>query len=135
MSVASGAASSGVRCSKYWSEKAVNMAVAAKPKTRKERKTIRAKRRGQAQQKRHRQSLKARTRNRAVKSTIKTFVKKAVVAVTEGASEAATLTQRAESLIDKAAKGSVLHKRAAARKKSRLAKAINKINAAKTVAA
>jgi small subunit ribosomal protein S20 len=102
-----------------------------KPKTRKERKTIRAKRRGEAQQKRHRQSLKRRARNRSIKSTIKTFVKKAVVAVNEGAENAAELNVRAQSLIDKASKGSALHKRAAARKKSRLAKAINKASAAK----
>jgi small subunit ribosomal protein S20 len=107
------------------------MATAVKPKTRKERKTIRAKRRGEAQQKRHRQSLKRRGRNRAMKSTIKTFIKKAVSAVTEGVADAAVTVQRTESLIDKAAKGSALHKRAAARKKSRLAKAINKLNAAK----
>jgi small subunit ribosomal protein S20 len=111
------------------------MATPAKPKTRKERKTIRAKRRGEAQQKRHRQSLKRRARNRAAKSTIKTFIKKAVVAVTEGAQDAQTLNQRAQSLIDKAAKGSTMHKRAAARKKSRLAKAINKANAQKAAQA
>ncbi len=100
--------------------------VVKKPKTRKERKVIKSKRRGKAQEKRHRQSLKNRTANRATKSTIKTFVKKAVTATAEGAADAATLVQRAESLIDKAAKGSVMHKRAAARKKSRLAKAITK---------
>jgi small subunit ribosomal protein S20 len=116
----------------------VIMAVAAvvkKPKTRKERKVVKSKRRGMAQEKRHRQSLKRRTANRAVKSTIKTFVKKALVANTEGAAEALALTQRAESLIDKAAKGSVMHKRTAARKKSRLAKAVNKAKAAIVAAA
>ena len=102
---------------------------------RKDRKVIKSKRRGLAQEKRHRQSLKRRTANRATKSTIKTFVKKALVANSEGAAEAATLTQRAESLIDKAAKGSVMHKRTAARKKSRLAKAINKSKAALQTAA
>ena len=106
-----------------------------KPKTRKERKVVKSKRRGMAQEKRHRQSLKRRTANRAVRSTIKTFVKKALVANTEGTADAVTLTQRAESLIDKAAKGSVMHKRTAARKKSRLAKAINKSKAAVAVAA
>ncbi|AXG98582.1 30S ribosomal protein S20 [Deinococcus wulumuqiensis] len=81
-------------------------------------------------QKRHRQSLKRRALNRAKKSTIKTFSKKAVAAAQGAAEDAAALQQRAESLIDKAAKGSTLHKNAAARKKSRLAKAINKAKAA-----
>lgn len=80
-------------------------------------------------QKRHRQSLKRRMVNRSRKSTIKTFSKKAVAAVAEGADVAAAQS-KAESLIDKAAKGSTLHKNAAARKKSRLAKAINKAKAA-----
>ncbi len=102
-----------------------------KPKNRKERKTIRAKRRGAAQEKRNRQSLKRRARNRAVKSTIKTYAKKAVSAVTEGTENAVAMHQKTQSLIDKAAKGSALHKRAAARKKSRLARAINKLQAAK----
>jgi small subunit ribosomal protein S20 len=103
----------------------------AKPKNRKARKTEKSKRRGESQQKRHRQSLKRRAVNRAVKSTIKTFVKKAVVAATEVSADAVTLGRKAESLIDKAAKGSTMHKRAAARKKSRLMKALNKITASK----
>ena len=80
-------------------------------------------------QKRHRQSLKRRLINRSRKSTIKTFTKKALSAVTEGADVAAAQS-KAESLIDKAAKGSTMHKNAAARKKSRLAKAINRAKAA-----
>jgi len=77
-------------------------------------------------QKRHRQSLKRRMRNRSRKSTIRTFTKKAVEAVQTGAENAVELQRLAESLIDKAAKGSTIHKNAAARKKSRLAKRINK---------
>ncbi|WP_293909997.1 30S ribosomal protein S20 [Deinococcus sp.] len=81
-------------------------------------------------QKRHRQSLKRRMINRSRKSTIKTFVKKAVVAATTGAAEATELQRKAESLLDRAAKGSTLHRNTASRKKSRLAKAINKLKAA-----
>ena len=81
-------------------------------------------------QKRHRQSLKRRMINRSRKSTIKTFTKKAVVAAGAGAENIAELQRKAESLIDKAAKGSTLHKNTAARKKSRLARAINKAKAA-----
>jgi small subunit ribosomal protein S20 len=99
---------------------------------RKARKAKRSEHRGEAQEKRHRQSLKRRAVNRAQKSTIKTFTKKALVAATAGADDASALRSRAESLIDKAAKGSTLHHRAAARKKSRLMRAINKAAAAKS---
>jgi small subunit ribosomal protein S20 len=102
---------------------------AGKTPNRKARKTARTKRRGLASEKRHRQSLRRRAVNRSRKSTIKTFVKKAVVAATTGAADAVDLRKTAESLIDKAAKGSTLHKRAAARKKSRLMRAINKASA------
>ncbi len=81
-------------------------------------------------QKRHRQSLKRRALNRSRKSTLKTFVKKAVDAATTGAENAAEMQRKAESLIDKAAKGSTLHRNTAARKKSRLAKRINREAAA-----
>jgi small subunit ribosomal protein S20 len=105
------------------------------PKNRKARKAARSKRRGMAQEKRHRQSLRRRAVNRSRKSTIRTFIKKAVTAATAGAEDATTLRQTAESLIDKAAKGSTFHKRTAARKKSRMMKAINKAQAAQTGAA
>lgn len=75
----------------------------------------------------HRQAQKARAQNRAVKSTIRTFGKKAAAAAEAGDQEAAAKFQRVTvSLIDKAAKGSTLHKNAAARRKSRLAKRLNK---------
>jgi small subunit ribosomal protein S20 len=78
----------------------------------------------------NRQSIKARTRNRSKKSMIRTFSKKAIAAAQSGNTEEATQAHRMTiSLIDKAAKGSTLHKRNAARKKSRLAKQINKIQA------
>lgn len=78
----------------------------------------------------HRQSEEARLVNRSRKSTIRTFSKKAVTAAEAGDAEAAAKYQRvAISLIDKAAKGSTLHKRTAARKKSRLAKRLNKLQA------
>lgn len=75
----------------------------------------------------HRQSQNARARNRAAKSTIRTFSKKAADAAETGDADAATKFQRVTiSLIDRAAKGSTLHKNAAARRKSRLAKRLNK---------
>jgi small subunit ribosomal protein S20 len=82
--------------------------------------------------KQNRQSIKARASNRAKKSTIRTFSKKAVEAAKAGnADEAKKMHLTATSLIDKAAKGSTLHKRTAARKKSRLAKSMNKLAQAK----
>jgi small subunit ribosomal protein S20 len=82
--------------------------------------------------KQNRQSIKLRAASRAKKSTIRTFTKKTLEAAKTGnADEAKTLQKTAMSLIDKAAKGSTLHKRTAARKKSRLAKNINKAMQAK----
>lgn len=78
--------------------------------------------------KRHRQSLKRRALNRSKKSTIKTISKKAVALAKEGNTEEANKFLRlATSLIDKAAKGSTLHKGTASRKKSRLMKSFNKL--------
>ena len=75
----------------------------------------------------HRQAQKARAQHRAAKSTIRTFSKKAAAAAEAGDAEAAAKFQRVTiSLIDKAAKGSTLHKNAAARRKSRLVKRLNK---------
>lgn len=79
----------------------------------------------------HRQSQEARAVNRARKSTIRTFSKKAVAAAETGnEADATKFTRVAVSLIDKAAKksvkGSTLHKNTAARRKSRLARRVNK---------
>lgn len=66
-------------------------------------------------------------RNRMVKSTVKTFVRKFEEAVAAGnIDEAKRLFPRVSHVIDKAAAKGVLHKNAAARKKSRLALRLNK---------
>lgn len=76
--------------------------------------------------KRHRQAEKRRLRNKSARSAIKTFSKKAVAAAAAGDGEQALkYLQVAESLTDKAAKGSTMHKRTAARKKSRLMRRVN----------
>lgn len=72
--------------------------------------------------KRMRQDEKRRARNRAVKSQVKTAIKKVLQAV--GKEEAPELLRQAESVIDRAAKKGVIHWRAAARKKSRLARKV-----------
>lgn len=78
--------------------------------------------------KRHRQSLKARERNKAVRTRVKNATKAVRIAVeqkdTENASKALIT---ASSIIDKAAQKKVIHWRAAARKVSRLSKAVNNI--------
>lgn len=78
----------------------------------------------------HRQSEQARTVNRSKKSTIRTFSKKALAAAEAGDFDAAAKFQKVtQSLIDKASKGSTLHKNTAARRKARLAKRIQAFKA------
>ena len=62
-------------------------------------------------------------RNIAVKSKIKTIVKKARAATGDEVKQAVSA---ATSVIDKAAEKGIIHKNAAARRKSRLMKATNK---------
>ena len=71
-------------------------------------------------------------RNVAVKSEIKTAVKKAVVLAQAKEKDQAAINSalsQAYKLCDKAVSKGVLHKNTAARKKSRLTKAINKLMA------
>ena len=70
--------------------------------------------------KRAKQSEVRRMRNKAVKTRVKTAVK--AISTAENPQEQLPLTQ---SVIDKAAKKGVLHRRTASRKISRLAKQIN----------
>lgn len=80
----------------------------------------------------HRQSEKRRLVNRSRKSTIRTFTKKALAAADAGDHEAAAKYQKVvQGLVDRASKGSTLHKNTAARRKARLAK---RLNAARTAA-
>jgi small subunit ribosomal protein S20 len=86
--------------------------------------------RGQSAVRSLRQSRIRALRNQSVKSAIKTFVKKTRVAITNGEEQAATFLQQTSSLVDKAAKRGIIHKNAAARRKSRLAKRLNETKAA-----
>lgn len=81
--------------------------------------------------KRHRQSEKRRLANRAKKSMIRTFTKKAVAAAEAGDTDAAAKYEKVvQSLLDKAAKTNTVHKNAAARKKSRLSARLERIQEA-----
>jgi small subunit ribosomal protein S20 len=82
--------------------------------------------------KRIRQNAKARTVNRARKSAVKTQIKKFEAAMSAGDVETARQEFHAVvKRLDKTAATSTMHKRTAARKKSRLAKRVNAL-AAKT---
>ena len=70
---------------------------------------------------------KRRARNNAIKSSVRTASRK--VRENDKTAEAAELLNKASSLIDKAARKGALHKNTAARKKSRLAKRVNKATA------
>ena len=72
-------------------------------------------------------SRKRRDRNQAVRSAIKTFVKKTRAAIDGGGEEAAALLQATSSLVDKAAKRGLIHKNAANRRKSRLTRRQNAV--------
>jgi small subunit ribosomal protein S20 len=78
-----------------------------------------------SQIKRNRQTVKRTERNKAVRSEMKTRTKRAVSAAAEGAENADELARAAQKRIDMAAAKGVIHKNAAARRKSRLAKKLN----------
>ncbi len=79
-----------------------------------------------SQIKRNRQNEARRVRNKAVRSALKTSSKKVASTVAAGDAEAAQAQFRETArAIDKAASRGVLHKRAAARRKSRLARRLS----------
>ena len=77
--------------------------------------------------KRLRQSKVRQSRNKAIKSSMKTQIKKVVAAATAGDVEAAeTEFKLAAKKVDKAGAKNVIHKNAAGRQKSRLQRIIKK---------
>jgi small subunit ribosomal protein S20 len=75
-----------------------------------------------SQIKRNRQNVKRAERNKSVRSELKTRTKAATAAIEAGADDAAAKTKAAVKRIDSAAAKGVIHKNAAARRKSRLMK-------------
>ena len=73
--------------------------------------------------KRNRQNHKRALSNKTVRSQMRTYTKKALEAA--GTDESSESLRMAIKHIDKAASKGVIHKNAAARKKSRLTKAVN----------
>ncbi|MBO7385812.1 MAG: 30S ribosomal protein S20 [Clostridia bacterium] len=70
-------------------------------------------------------SEKKNLRNRMIKSSMKTSVKKFDTAIAEGNADAALLSAT-QGAVDRAASKGVIHKNAANRKKARMAKRLNK---------
>jgi small subunit ribosomal protein S20 len=80
-----------------------------------------------SQKKRNRQNEVARNRNRSMRSELKTRTRTAVEAAEAGDADAAAEALRdAQKRIDMAASKGLLHKKTAARRKSRLAKQVTK---------
>ena len=75
-----------------------------------------------SQKKRNRQNERRHERNKAVRSELKTRVKVATTAIETDAEDAEVLVQSAQKRLGKAASSGVIHKNAAARLKSRMAK-------------
>ena len=82
-----------------------------------------------SQIKRNKQNAGRHERNKAVRSELRTRVKNAEVAAAEGADNAESSARIAQKRIDKAATKGVIHKNAAARRNSRLAKRLNAASA------
>ncbi|MCP4436687.1 MAG: 30S ribosomal protein S20 [Actinomycetia bacterium] len=80
-----------------------------------------------SQIKRNRQNDRAKERNRAVRSEVRTRIKAAETAIEEGADNAQEVVASAIKRIDVAAQKRVLHRNTAARAKSRL---MHKLHAA-----
>ncbi|MDQ7031667.1 MAG: 30S ribosomal protein S20 [Desulfonauticus sp.] len=79
--------------------------------------------------KRHRQSLKRRARNKAIKTRVKNVIKAVRQAVEVKDTEQATEKLKiATSVIGKASQKGVLHWRNAARKISKLTRLVNSLN-------
>jgi len=81
-------------------------------------------------QKRHRQSIKRQTRNQAIRSRVRTFVKRVRESVdARNSAEANERLKSATRAIDKAVTKGVLHRNTASRKISRLTHAVRSLAA------
>ncbi|KIH98556.1 30S ribosomal protein S20 [Streptomonospora alba] len=84
-----------------------------------------------SQEKRIRQNEERRVRNQAVRSSLKTAIRKFRVAAQSGNVEQAVVLQRAAARqLDKAASKGVIHKNQAANRKSAIAKRLENLQGA-----
>ena len=77
-----------------------------------------------------RQAERRATRNRAARSSVRTYVKNAADAVATTAGDAVELVRAAVRALDKAANKGIVHRNAAARRKSRLMSRLHKLSVA-----
>ena len=82
-----------------------------------------------SQIKRNKQNAVRHDRNKDVRSELRTRVKNAVATAESGAESADVAARIAQKRLDKAATKNVIHKNAAARRNSRLAKRLNALKA------
>ena len=78
-----------------------------------------------SQIKRNRQTEGRRLRNKSIRTELKTEAKKVRTAASAGQGDPAESFRQAARNLDKAASKGAVHKRAAARRKSRLARQVN----------
>ncbi len=81
-----------------------------------------------AAEKEIRKNARRRVRNRLVRTSTRTMVKRATQAIEAGDADREQLLREAMSALDKAAAKGVFHKNAAARRKARLAKKLKAQN-------
>lgn len=81
-------------------------------------------------EKRNRQAPKRAARNRILRSGARTAIKRARTALDSKDTNSAEAIQAAIQTLDRAATKGVIHKNNAARRKSRLMSALNKLNVA-----
>jgi small subunit ribosomal protein S20 len=80
-----------------------------------------------SQIKRNRQNERRRERNKAVRTRLRTEAKKTREAAASGDESAPDQLQATVRLLDKAASGGAIHKRTAARRKSRLTRTASRV--------
>ena len=80
--------------------------------------------------KRVRQNARAAARNRPFRTRAVRAVRDARLAIEDGAAEATELVREAQSALDSAARRNIIHRNAAARRKSRLVRALKEMQAA-----
>ena len=83
-----------------------------------------------SQKKRNLQNARRHERNKAVRSELKTRIKHADRAATDGAEDTETSVRRAVKALDMAAAKGIIHKNQAANRKSKLMKRVAKAQAA-----
>ena len=85
-----------------------------------------------SQKKRNKQNRRAQERNKPVRSALKTDAKKAQGGAADGDGSVETLIREATRSLDRAVSKGVLHKKAAARRKSRLVRSVRRTSAEQT---